>query len=53
MLTMNDNKKNNECLGITVEEACKLLGIRKKSYVKISTCPWIPCNNFQKENYYK
>lgn len=42
MLMENDN----ECLGITVEEACKLLGIRKKSDVKISTCTWISSNDF-------
>lgn len=37
---------SNECLGITVEEACKLLGIRKKFNVKVSTCKWISSDYF-------
>lgn len=46
-------ENDNECLGITVEEACKLIGIRKKFNAKISTRTWISSNDFQKKNYYK
>ncbi len=39
-------ENENECLGISVEDACKLLGIRKKFNVKTCSRTWIPCNNF-------
>ncbi|MDO4283516.1 MAG: hypothetical protein Q4D02_07770 [Clostridia bacterium] len=39
-------ENENECLGITVEESCKLLGIRKKFNVEISSCTWISSNYF-------
>lgn len=39
-------ENDNECLGITVDEACKFLGIRKKSNVEISTYTWVSSNYF-------